>query len=161
MVDINPKLKKLIFNKINSDLSDVLFHPYGKELWLVTMDNKKWYFVGDCEGTTWFNQKFFDNFFMLFSMNSKEYSPLIKEWFQSKTQIPVRKFARRNTDYDYMIDGILNRSKKDYDWTIEKRWGFSYPVVKKYIDLKKELKKEKILINDFLESETLTTSTCS
>ena len=148
MVDINPKLKKIIFDKVNSDLSDVIYHPYGKELWLISIDNKKWFFVGDSDGTTWFNQKFFDNFFKLFSMNSKGYSPLLKEWFENKTQIPVRKFARRNTDYDYMIDGILNRNSKEYDWTLEKRWGFSYPTVKKYVDLKKKSKRERIFIYD-------------
>ncbi len=113
MVDINPRLKKLIFEKIDSDLSDVIFHPYGKEIWLVTLEDKGWYFVGDSEGTTWFNQKFFDNFFRLFSMNSKEYSPIIKEWFELKTFVRIRQFARRNTNYDYMIEGILKRSQKD------------------------------------------------
>lgn len=161
MVDINPRLKKFIFEKIDSDLNDVIFHPYGKEVWLITVVDKGWYFVGDCEGTTWFNQKFFDNFFRLFSMNSKEYSPLLKEWFETKTSLSVRKIARKNTTYDYMIDGVLNRNTKEYDWTLKKRWGFSYPTVKRYVDLKNKLKRERILIYDFSECKTFTTSTCS
>jgi hypothetical protein len=148
MVDINPRLKKLIFEKIDSDLSDVIFHPYGKEIWLVTLEDKGWYFVGNSEGTTWFNQKFFDNFFRLFSMNSKEYSPIIKEWFELKTSVRIRQFARRNTNYDYMIEGILKRSQKDYDWSISKRWGFSYPLVKRYVEMKESLQTENLKLKD-------------
>jgi len=148
MVDINPRLKKIIFDKINSDLENVCFHPYGKELWLITPEDKGWYFVGDCEGTTWFNQKFFNDFFRVFSMSSKDYSPLLKEWFESKIQIRVRKIARRNTNYDYIIEGVAMRPNKDYDWDISRRWGFSYPTVKRYVDLKKKLKRERILIYD-------------
>jgi hypothetical protein len=147
-MDVSAKLKKFIFDKIDSDLSEVNFHPYGKELWIINLEDKSWYFVGDCEGTTWFNQIFFDNFFRLFSLNSKEYSPLLKIWFEEKTSIPIRKISRRNTNYDYMLDGILNRSAKEYDWTIKRRWGFSYPMVKKYIDLKKSLQTEQIKIKD-------------
>jgi hypothetical protein len=152
MVDVNPRLKQIIFNKIDEDLADVIFHPYGKEVWLVTMDDKTWYFVGDSEGTVWFNQKFFNNFFNLFSMGSKEYSPFLKEWFEIKTKITIRKIARRNTNYDYMLDGIVRRSDIKYDWTIKNRWGFSYPTVKKYLDLKESLESEEIKIRDIVWS---------
>lgn len=149
-MDISPKLKKFIFDKLNSDISDALFHPYGEELWLVTTEDKNWFFVGDSKGTTWFNQKFFDNFFRLFSMHSKEYSPLLKEWFEIKTLIPVRIIARRNTNYDWIIEGVIKRSKEDYDWTLNRRWGFSYPVVKNYLDLKESLKTEEIKVKDLI-----------
>ena len=64
MVDISPKLKKFIFDKIESDLGESLYHPAGRELWLISVEPKIWYFSSDCEGTTWFNQKFFDSFFL-------------------------------------------------------------------------------------------------
>jgi hypothetical protein len=85
-------------------------------------------------------------------MCSKEYSPLLKEWFQTKTKITVRKIARRNTNYDYMLDGIVRRSDIKYDWTIKNRWGFSYPTVKKYLDLKESLDSKEIKIRDIVWS---------
>lgn len=150
MVDLNPRLKKLITEKIDSDLEDVVFHPYGKEIWLLTPNDKNWFFMVDCEGTGWFNQIFFTSFFHLFSMNSKEYSPFLKEWFEKKTSIPIRKLSRKNTNYDYMIDGVLNRNPKEYDWTLSKRWGFSYPTVKKYLDTKKKINSEEVKLRDLL-----------
>ena len=148
-MDVSPKLKKFIFDKIDSDLSEVIFHPYGKELWLFTLEDKCWYFVGDSDGTVWFNQKFFDNFFRIFSLNTKQYTPLLKLWFETKTTIFARKISRRNTNYDYMIDGVIKRSQKDYDWTLKKRWGFSFPIVKKYVDLKESSKTNILKLKDF------------
>lgn len=149
MVDVNPKLKKFIFDKIDSDLSEALYHPYGEELWLITRDDLQWYFSVDNEGTAWFNQKFFNDFFRPFSMNVKEYPPLLKEWFTNKTQIDIRKFSSKNTNYEYVVASTLKRDgeyrlktrlkAKDYDWSIQKRWGFSYPIVKRYVDLKESL----------------------
>jgi hypothetical protein len=158
---VDNRLKNIVYYKINSDLKYVSFHPYEKEVWLIDYNDKSWYFVGNCEGSLFFNQKFFNNFFSLFSLKLREYSPILKQWFETTTEIPMRKIAGKNTNYEFMLDDVLKRPKKQQDWSIDKRWGYSYPTVKRYVDLKKYLDKDYIIVNDLLEGKTFTTSTSS
>lgn len=150
MVDINPKLKTLILTKLNSDFGNISFHPYGRELWLIDSDDKTWYFVAECDGRLWFNQKAFNNFFHLFSLNSKEYSFLLKEWFEDLTNISIRTASSKNTNYEHVVDGVLRKDNKKYNWTLENRFGFGYQVVKRYLDAKKILKLNEIRLIDLI-----------
>ena len=99
-------------------------------------------------GKSWYNEKFFNNFFSLFSMKSSEYSPLLKEWIELKTEIPIRQISRKNTNYHYVIDNVLKRSEYN-DWSLKERWGFSFFVVKKYVEGKKILQTESIRLKDY------------
>lgn len=153
MVQIQPRLKKLIFEKLDSDLADVIYHTYGSELWILNPYEKSWFLVGESKGTVWFNEKFFKHFFYVFSMDSKKYSVILKEWFESRFQIPVRMISRKNTNYDYVVEQVVKRSNKDYEWSLNNRWGFSYPVVKKYLQAKKVLQSEQIMLKDIISYE--------
>ena len=146
---ISEKLKTFILKKLISDLRNISFHPYGREIWLINSDDKIWYFVMECDGKLWFNQKVFNNFFHLFSLNSTEYSPILKEWFESLIDVSIRTVSRKNTDYDYIIEGVLRRSNSKYDWSLENRFGFGYQVVKKYLDIKKVSKGKEIKVFDY------------
>jgi len=150
MVDINPKLKTLILTKLNSDFGNISFHPYGRELWLIDSDDKTWYFVAECDGRLWFNQKAFNNFFYLFSLNSKENSFLLKEWFEDLTNVSIRTASSKNTNYEHVVDGVLRKDNKKYNWTLENRFGFGYQVVKRYLDAKKILKLNEIRLIDLI-----------
>jgi len=147
---VTPKLKNLILTKLNSDFGNISFHPYGRELWLIDSDDKTWYFVAECDGKLWFNQNAFNNFFYLFSLNSKEYSFLLKEWFEYLTGITIRTVARKNTNYEYIIEGVLRKSNSKYEWSLENRFGFGYQIVKKYLDIKKTLKLNEVRLIDLI-----------
>jgi len=149
-VQVTPKLKNLILTKLNSDFGNISFHPYGRELWLIDSDDKTWYFVAECDGKLWFNQNAFNNFFYLFSLNSKEYSFLLKEWFEYLTGITIRTVARKNTNYEYIIEGVLRKSNSKYEWSLENRFGFGYQIVKKYLDIKKTLKLNEVRLIDLI-----------
>jgi len=148
MLEFSPKLKELIFSKLNSDLENTVFHPYGRELWILDKSNKIWYFQSDSLGNLWYNQKVFSSFFLLFSLNYSEYQIFLKEWFESTTGVMVRQIARKNTNYEYVIEGVIRRSNSDYEWSLSERHGFSYHVVKHYLDLKQRLKTNEILMNE-------------
>jgi len=149
-VQVTPKLKNLILTKLNSDFGNISFHPYGRELWLIDSHDKTWYFVAECDGKLWFNQNAFNNFFYLFSLNSKEYSFLLKEWFEYLTGITIRTVARKNTNYEYIIEGVLRKSNSKYEWSLENRFGFGYQIVKKYLDIKKTLKLNEVRLIDLI-----------
>lgn len=150
IVQVTPKLKNLILTKLNSDFGNISFHPYGRELWLIDSHDKTWYFVAECDGKLWFNQNAFNNFFYLFSLNSKEYSFLLKEWFEYLTGITIRTVARKNTNYEYIIEGVLRKSNSKYEWSLENRFGFGYQIVKKYLDIKKTLKLNEVRLIDLI-----------
>lgn len=146
-MDINIRLKKIIFNKLNSDLEKFVFLPFGRETWIIDMDDKSWFFLSDCFGQVYYNTIFFDRFFRLFSLNQNEYQPLLKEWFEDVTSQNIRTIARRTGNFDYMIEPLL---KKNIEWTLFERYGWSYQLVKKYLDMKKNLNKKFIQVGDLI-----------
>ena len=148
MEPISPRFKEIIYSKINNDLKNAVFHPYGREIWILDTDTKEWYFQTDNVGTLWYNQKFFNQFFALFSLKYSEYQPLLIKWFEGLTGLQQRVIARKNTNYDYIIDGVIRNTNKQ--WSLFERYGFSYPIVKKYLDMKKSLRVEHIRILDIL-----------
>ena len=43
MVDLiqSKKFQKLVFDKLNSDLSNTIYHPHGQEIWIIDFDTKE------------------------------------------------------------------------------------------------------------------------
>lgn len=146
MESISPRFKEIIYSKLNDDLKNAIFYPYGREIWIINMTDKTWYFQSDNLGYLWYNQIFFNQFFLLFSLKYSEYQPLLLSWFQDLTGLQQRSISRKNTNYNYMIIDVIENKKQK--WSLVERYGFSYPIVKKYIDLKKNLKVENIKVSD-------------
>jgi len=144
---LSDKFKKLILNKLSEDLSESVFFPFGGELWVMNIDGTHWYLQTDNIGRLWYHQKFFENFFLLFGLQRREYQPLILNWFENLTGLYQTSISRRNTDNIYILEKIIRRDEK-MDWTIFDRYGFCYPVVKKYVDLKKNLNTKYIKLKD-------------
>lgn len=146
-MDINSRLKKIIFDKLNSDLDNFVFFPTGRETWIIDLDDKSWYFLSDCYGQVYYNTVFFNRFFRLFSLNQDEYQFLLKEWFENITSQNVRTISRRSGNFNYIIEPLL---KKNIEWTLFERYGWSYQIVKKYLDMKKSLNKKFIEVGDLI-----------
>jgi hypothetical protein len=83
MSQINDKLKKIIFNKLDNDLShaEIILHD-NESIWLIDRDNKYWYLEFEKSGKLWWKYQFFTNFFQLFSLEKSEFEPIIKEWVE-------------------------------------------------------------------------------
>lgn len=144
---MNDRLKQIVINKLESDLVDAVFFPYGRELWILNIEKREWYFQTDSMGLLWYNQIFFNNFFSLFSCGYKEYQPVLLRWFELLTGFNQRSISRRNSDVGYIIDKMLKDNKKN--WTLFERYGFAYQIVKKYCDMKKNLNVDTIKISNF------------
>jgi len=143
--NINKGLEKLIYDKLERDTNDSILQPYGNDFWIVDVNNYRWLFQYTNDGELSYSQNFFNRFFNLFSLEFREYQPILKRWFESHFNLPVCEIARRNTNYDYFINGIMNNK---YPWSIKDRYGFSYHTVKKYLRLKEE--NEYVFVKDFL-----------
>ena len=155
MVDViqSEKLKKLIFDKINHDLSNTIYHPHGKEIWIIDFDTKEWYFQYLSEGQLWYNQKIFNLNLPLFSLTNEENQKLLKMWFEKTLNLVVNKIARKNSSMEYYIDGVMRNT--NYKWSIKERFGFSYHTVRHYLSLKSHLLTENINLSHFLHENNL------
>jgi hypothetical protein len=135
-MEISDRFREIIFKKLNSDLSECVFFPSGRETWIVNTDDKYWYFLSNCDGEVHYNSEFFNRFFRLFSLKQEEYQDVLKQWFEFITSQKIRIISRRGGNFDYILE-VLFKKHQD-EWTIFERYGWSYHIVKKYTDMKKK-----------------------
>lgn len=128
----NERLKKIIFQRLSDELGGKVFHPVGRSIWVVDLDTKEWFFDISCDGNVWYNQKFFNTFFNVFTLNYSEYQTYLKTWIGKLPHVHIKNIQRKNTNYEYYIEGIINDT--NHRWSINNRHGFSYFVVKQYLD---------------------------
>jgi hypothetical protein len=79
-MEIDDRLKKIIFKKLAKDLSNVEVIPYKGSIWFIDRDKKYWYLELKDDGTLWWRYDFFERFYQAFSLEHVDYEPLIKEW---------------------------------------------------------------------------------
>jgi hypothetical protein len=80
---MNPRLKKIIFSKLNDDLSKVeIILSENQSIWFIDRANKYWYFELEKSGKLWWRYEFFTNFFPLFCLEIDEFQPLLSEWVE-------------------------------------------------------------------------------
>ena len=149
MVDItqNKRLQKLIYDKLIDDLSGVIYHPHGRDLWFINFETKEWYFQYSNTGQLWYNQIFFKSYFTIFSLYGSDYQKILKNWFENVVNLPVNVIMRKNSNMDYYIDGIMRNA--NYEWSLKDRFGFSYHTVKRYLGLKSHISEENIKLKHF------------
>ena len=83
MKPISDRFKKIIFDKMDKDLSyvEIILHE-DKSIWFIDRNEKYWYFELKKSGCLWWRYDFFINFFSLFSMDRSEFEPIISEWVE-------------------------------------------------------------------------------
>lgn len=144
----NIKLRKFIYQRLFEVLSDKIYYPYGKDIWIFDLDEVNWYFQYNSEGKLNYNSKFFSDFFNLFGINRKEYQILLKDWFEKSFGFPINQISRRGLDISFYIDGIINGNTKN--WKINERYGFPHRVVRRFLDLKKNISERNMKLEHFL-----------
>lgn len=92
---MNNKLKQIIFNKLYEDLKHVEIIPYNNSMWFINREEEYWYLECTKNGVMWWRWEFFDNFFLLFSMEEIEYQSIISEWAELmlKSKIKIKKVS--------------------------------------------------------------------
>jgi hypothetical protein len=80
---MNPKLKQIIKNKLSEDFSSVSIINYNGSIWFIDAKSKYWYLeLYKKTKTLWWRLDFFEEFFILFSMEQREFVPIIIEWVE-------------------------------------------------------------------------------
>ena len=80
---MNPRLKNIIKNKLSEDLSSVSIINYNGSIWFIDPKSKYWYLeLYKKTKTLWWRLDFFEDFFILFGMEQREFVPVIIEWVE-------------------------------------------------------------------------------
>ena len=79
---MNPKLKKIIFNKLYKDLSHVEIILHKDSVWFIDRKEKYWYFEYNKNGTLYWRWQYFIDFFKLFSFGKDDFEPIVSEWVE-------------------------------------------------------------------------------
>ena len=79
---MNIRIKKRIFDKLYNDLKGAEIIDCGDSIWVVDRDKEYCYLKYEKSGNLWWRYQFFDNFFLLFSMERSQYEQVISEWVE-------------------------------------------------------------------------------
>ena len=104
---ITDRLKKIIFDKLNEDLSHVELFLHKESIWFIDRKNKSWYLSFKSSGQSYWRWHFFVEFFELFSLERPEYEPLIKEWVEGVLKGGVTTTLCRGGHIPNTVEGVL------------------------------------------------------
>jgi hypothetical protein len=107
-MEIDDRLKKIIFKKLAKDLSNVEVIPFDESIWLIDRDKKYWYLELEDNGHLWCREDFFDIFFQAFSLERDDYEPLIKEWVEQILNHKVKIILNMRGMRESMVNLVLN-----------------------------------------------------
>jgi len=79
---MNIRIKKRIFDKLYNDLKGAEIIDCGDSIFFVDRDKEYCYLKYEKSGHLWWRYQFFDNFFLLFSMERSQYEQVISEWVE-------------------------------------------------------------------------------
>jgi hypothetical protein len=79
---MNNKLKKIIFDLIDSKTKGADTYHHNGSMWLIFTDQKKWVIEFTKQGTLWYNFNFFQQFFRYLSLDVIENQHYITEWVE-------------------------------------------------------------------------------
>jgi hypothetical protein len=105
---MNERLKKIIFNKLNEDLSHVEIILHNDSFWFIDRENKYWYMEFQKGGKLYWRYQFFAKFFPIFTLERDEYEPLIKEWVESVLNCGVTTTTHQSYSILGEVESVLN-----------------------------------------------------
>jgi hypothetical protein len=106
---MNPRLKQIIKNKLSEDLSSVSIINYNGSIWFIEPKSKYWYLeLYKKTKTLWWRLDFFENFFLLFSMEQREFVPIIIEWVEEILNGKVVLTGQSDFRFDRQVEEALD-----------------------------------------------------
>ena len=119
---MNDKLKKVIFDKLYMNLSNAEVIDCDRSIWFIDREEKYWYLEYEKSGELWWRLPFFEDFFLLFSMERDEYEPIIIEWVEEvlncKVTTSFRHWRRRNISVEEVLNCKVTTSSSLNHFTV-------------------------------------------
>jgi len=105
---MNPRLKSIIKNKLSEDLSSVSIINYNGSIWFIDPKSKYWYLeLYKKTKTLWWRLDFFEDFFLLFGMEQREFVPIIIEWVEEVLNAKVVSTFRICATKNLIVEEVL------------------------------------------------------
>ena len=79
---VSERLKQLIFKQLYKELGNVEIIPYKDSIWLIDREKEHWYFEFETSGRLWWRYYFFNSFFTIFSLEPKDFEPILASWVE-------------------------------------------------------------------------------
>jgi hypothetical protein len=114
---MNPRLKQIIKNKLSEDLSSVSIIDFNDSIWFIDAKSKYWYLeLYKKTQTLWWRLDFFENFFILFGMEQREFVPVITEWVEEVLNGEIINSTNVATSVDTVVERMRVTSNGNIMW---------------------------------------------
>jgi hypothetical protein len=108
---MHPRLKNIIFGKLSNDLKNVEIIHLGDLIWFVDREKEYWYLeYQKNNGLLYYCDKFFRNFFLLFSIECNEYKNIIKDFVEMVLTFEVKNIYIRYYQSITELNDVLNET---------------------------------------------------
>jgi len=105
---MNPRLKKIIFDKLYEDLKNAEIIHFQNSIWFIYREKEYWYLEYQKSGHLWWRYQFFTNFFRLFSLEQSEFERVIAEWVEEVLNSRVNTTDPERYIFPHMVEEVLN-----------------------------------------------------
>ena len=112
---VTDRLKQLIFKHLYKVLGNCEIIPYNNSIWFINRDNKYWYFELDKSGTLWWRYDFFNSFFLIFSVGSDDFCPVLSSWVEEVLNHKVSTTQRSWGKLGVLVEEVLNHKVSTTD----------------------------------------------
>lgn len=117
---ISDKVKNIIFKFLSDELKNSEIINYNGNIWFIDREKKYWYFELQKDGRLWWRYSFFNDFFSLFSLNSSEFEPILKDWVEEilncKVNTTVRVVFFMNEEVEEVLNCKVDTTRR-MDWS--------------------------------------------
>ena len=109
---MSDKLKKIVFDELYRELGKAEIINYNGNVWFIDREKKYWYFELQKDGILWWRYGFFNNFFLLFSLNSARFEPILKDWVEEVLNCKVNATRPMQQLHILEVEEVLNHTIK-------------------------------------------------
>jgi hypothetical protein len=105
---VSERLKQLIFKQLYTELGNVEIIPYKDSIWLIDREKEHWYFEFETSGRLWWRYYFFNNFFTIFSLEPKDFEPILASWVEEVLNHKVTTTHAPLVVFHSQVEEVLN-----------------------------------------------------
>ena len=105
---VSERLKQLIFKQLYKELGNVEIIPYKDSIWLIDREKEHWYFEFETSGRLWWRYYFFNSFFTIFSLEPKDFEPILASWVEEVLNHKVTTTVWNHSFVAIQVEEVLN-----------------------------------------------------
>ena len=154
---ITDRLKQLIFKHLYKVLGNCEIIHYNNSIWFINRDNKYWYFELDKDGTLWWRYDFFNSFFLIFSIDSDDFCPILSSWVEEVLNHKVSTTQRSWGLFVCRVEEVLNHKVS----TTNGNCNFTITRVEEVLNHKVSTTDSVVFYNNLVVEEVLNHKVCA